>query len=115
MKFMAAEAASAAATQQQEDPRAATIRMVGMLLVMGLLFYFMLIRPQSKRAKQQAEMLKTIKPGDKVATSSGIIGTVIAVKDKSVSIRSADSKLEISKSAISEVSERGGDSAPAAT
>ncbi len=80
------------------------------LVLLIVVFYFILIRPQQKRAKQQAELLKSVHPGDKVLTSSGILGVVITVKDKSVSIRSADSKLEITKSAITEIIERSGES-----
>jgi preprotein translocase subunit YajC len=80
------------------------------LVLLIVVFYFILIRPQQKRAKQQAELLKSVHPGDKVLTSSGILGIVITVKDKSVSIRSADSKLEITKSAITEIIERSGES-----
>lgn len=79
-------------------------------ILMIVVFYFILIRPQQKKAKQHQELLKQIKAGDKVLTASGIIGTVITVKEKSVSIRSADTKLEILKSAVSEVTERSGES-----
>lgn len=85
---------------------------VPMLVTMGLLFvifYMVLIRPQQKKAKQQAEMLKTLKSGDKVVTSSGIIATVVTVKEDSVSIRSADAKLEVTKGAIAEIRERSGE------
>jgi preprotein translocase YajC subunit len=51
-------------------------------------------------------MLKTIKNGDKIVTSSGIVGTIVGIKDKSVSIRSADTKLEVLKSSVSEITER---------
>ena len=79
-------------------------------ILMIVVFYFILIRPQQKKAKQHAELLKQIKPGDKVLTSSGIIGVVVTVKERTVSLRSADSKMEVLKSAISEVTERGGES-----
>jgi preprotein translocase subunit YajC len=69
-----------------------------------------LIRPQSKRAKQQANLLKALKAGDKVVTSSGLVGVVIAVKERTVSLRSADAKLEILKSAVTEITERAGES-----
>ena len=80
---------------------------IGLLI---LVFYFALIRPQQKKAKQQEELLKSVRPGDKIITSTGIMGAVITVKEKSITIRSADSKLEITKSAIGEIVERGGDS-----
>ena len=75
---------------------------------MGLAMYFLMFRPQQKKAREHAELLKTIKNGDKIVTSSGILGTIIGIKDKSVSIRSADTKLEVLKSSIADVTERGG-------
>ncbi|HLX72411.1 MAG TPA: preprotein translocase subunit YajC [Verrucomicrobiae bacterium] len=80
------------------------------LILLFVIFYFILIRPQQKKAKEQAEMLKTVKSGDKIVTSSGIIATVVTVKEDSVSIRSADAKLEITKGAIAEIRERSGES-----
>lgn len=80
------------------------------LVLLVVVFYFALIRPQQKRAKQHAELLKAVKPGDKVITSGGLVGVVISVKEKTVAIRSADAKLEITKSAIAEIVERSGES-----
>jgi preprotein translocase subunit YajC len=79
--------------------------------LMIAVFYFLIIMPQQKKAKQHAQLLKNLKAGDKILTSSGIIGVVITVKDKSLSIRSADTKLEILKSAVTEVTERSSDAA----
>jgi preprotein translocase subunit YajC len=62
-----------------------------------------------KKAKEHAEMLKTIRPGDKVVTSGGVVATVVSVKEKTVAIRSADTKLEVLKSAVSEITERTGE------
>ncbi|MDB6108477.1 MAG: yajC, partial [Pedosphaera sp.] len=76
--------------------------------LMIVVFYFIMIRPQSKKAKEHAALLKTLRPGDKVVTGSGIIGTVVSVKDKSVSLRSAETKLEVLKSTVSEITERSG-------
>ena len=87
---------------------------VPMMLLLIVMWVFM-SGSQRKRAKQHEALLKTLKAGDKVTTSSGIIGTVVTVKDKSVSIRSADTKLEVLKSAISEVTEREGEAGQAAT
>ena len=60
----------------QADPRGQMLYTVGMLLFMVFIFYFLIIRPQRVRAKNQENLLKAIKPGDKVVTSSGIMGTV---------------------------------------
>lgn len=76
---------------------------------MFVIFYFILIRPQQKKAKAQTELLKAVKPGDKIVTTSGILGVVITVKEKAISIRSADSKFEITKTAVAEILERSGE------
>ena len=92
----------------QPDPKGQALYTVGMLVIMVVMFYFVLIRPQSKKAKDHAEMLKTVKPGDKIVTSGGVVGVVVTVKEKTLSIRSADSKFEITKAAITEITERNG-------
>ena len=76
--------------------------MMGLMLV---IFYFILIRPQQKRAKEQRQMLEKIKSGDKVITAAGIIGEVITVKDKTVSLRSGDSKMEVTKDSVAAITE----------
>ena len=95
--------------QAQQSP----IPMLGMMILLFIIFYFVLIRPQQKKAKEQAQMLKTVKSGDKITTSSGIIATVITVKEDSVTIRSADAKFEITKGAIAEIRERSGEASAA--
>lgn len=60
------------------------------LLLMFAVFYFLLIRPQQKRAKAQAEMLSRLKKGDVVITSGGIIGTVASVTDTELQVEIAD-------------------------
>ena len=64
---------------------------------------------QKKKAKQHAALLATIKSGDKILTTSGIIGTVVSVKEKEkiVTIRSADAKLELTLSSVADITERG--------
>jgi preprotein translocase subunit YajC len=79
------------------------------LVLLVVVFYFALIRPQQKKAKQHAELLKAVRPGDKIVTSGGVIAVIVTVKEKSVTIRSADSKFEITKSAIAEITERNGE------
>jgi preprotein translocase subunit YajC len=88
------------------NPTAQLMQMLGTFALLGVIFYFLMIRPQQTKAREHAALLKTIKPGDKVLTSGGILGVVISVKEKSVSVRSADTKLEILKSAVSEIIEK---------
>ena len=109
--MLAADAAPAGPpTALQESQQAQLIKMLGTFALMGVMFWLLLIRPQSKKAKELATLLKSIRPGDKVETNSGIVGIVVSVKEKTVSIRSADTKLELLKGAIASVTERSGES-----
>lgn len=83
------------------------------LLLMVVVFYFILIRPQQKKAKDHTTLLKTLRSGDKIVTSGGVVGVVVTVKEKTVSIRSADTKMEVLKSAVTEITERSGESSEA--
>ena len=83
---------------------------LGFIVPMGLvivMMYFLMIRPQQQTAKRQAKLLSALKAGDRVITSSGIVGVVITVKDKavppSVSLRTADTKLEVTKASVAEI------------
>jgi preprotein translocase subunit YajC len=73
------------------------------MLLLLIVLYFILIRPQQQRAKQQARLVANLKSGDKVTTAGGIVGIVITVKDRTVSLRSADAKMEVTKSSVTEV------------
>ena len=85
------------------DPRAQTLQFAGMLGIMIVMFYFAIYRPQKNKAKEHDALMKALKAGDRVVTNSGIIGTVVSIKDKTVTMRSADTKLEVLKSAVNEV------------
>jgi len=73
------------------------------MIALVVIFYFLLIRPQQQRTKQQAKMLSALKAGDKVVTSAGIIAQVITVKDKTVTLRSGDAKFEVTKASVTEI------------
>jgi preprotein translocase subunit YajC len=76
--------------------------LIQMLCMFGPLFaimYVLILRPQSQQRKKLAAMVGALKPGDKVV-AAGIVGTVVTVKEKSVTLRSGDSKLEVTKSAV---------------
>ena len=95
--------------QPGQQPPPAWTSLVPLVLLI-VVFYFILIRPQQKKSREQAAMLKSVRPGDRVMTSGGILGVVVTVKDKSISLRSADAKMEVAKSSISEILERSGES-----
>jgi preprotein translocase subunit YajC len=78
-----------------------------MLLPFGAMFavvYFLMIRPQQKKMKEQQDMLGGLKAGDEVITSSGILGTVKGITDKVATVEIADDvRIKILKSQISQV------------
>jgi preprotein translocase subunit YajC len=103
-EFLADATATPAAGGQPGSP-------IGFIIPMGLMLvilYFVMIRPQSQRVKQQAKLIERLKSGDKVVTAGGVVGVVITVKDSTVSLRSADAKMEITKSSVAEIIESGG-------
>ncbi len=73
-------------------------------LLIAVIFYFFLIRPQNKKQKETEKMLNALKKGDKVITIGGIHGTVSSVKEKTVIVKvDDDCKLEFNRTAISSV------------
>ena len=102
-----AQTSTSAAQGAQQTPPPAWMQFAPIVLI-AVVFYFLLIRPQSQRAKQQRKLVDALKSGDKVVTVSGIVGVVITVKDKTVSLRSADAKFEVTKSSVTEILESGG-------
>jgi preprotein translocase subunit YajC len=69
-----------------------------------LIFYFMIIRPQSKRQKEREKMLNAIQRGDKVITSGGIHGTISGLDDKTALVQIADNvKIKVDRSSITAV------------
>ncbi|HEX6649279.1 MAG TPA: preprotein translocase subunit YajC [Pyrinomonadaceae bacterium] len=71
------------------------------IVLIFAVFYVLLIRPQQKRQRQLQDTIATLKIGDRVVTTGGIIGVITTVRDTSFLIRSADkSILEIARSAV---------------
>lgn len=82
--------------------------LISTLIMFGaifLIFYFMIIRPQQKRAKQREKMLSNMQKGDKVITSGGLHGTIAGLDEKTVLLQVGDNiKMKFEKSAIASVS-----------
>jgi len=95
----------------QPNPAGQTLQMLGMVVFFIVVMYFIMIRPQQKKAKEHDRLLKSLKPKDKIVTSGGVVGIVVSVGERSVTIRSADTKLEVLKSAVTEITERGSNEA----
>lgn len=71
------------------------------LIIIFAIFYFLLIRPQQKRAKEQKEMLDNLKKGDKIITQGGIHGLIENLTDKVATVKVAENvRIKVSRSSI---------------
>lgn len=81
---------------------------IGWLVFMVAIFYFVMIRPQKRREKERQAMISAVKTGERVLLTSGILGEVSNVKEKTVIVRIAEkTKIEVLKSAVSQIIEKG--------
>ena len=79
-----------------------------MLIIFIAVFYFLLVRPQSKRAKEQRELLDNLAVGDEVLTTGGIIGRLMKLRDNYVVISTGkDVEMTFQKTAIASILPKG--------
>lgn len=98
--FGVSEAFAMAAPASQEGGRPGYEGII-MLVIMFAIFYFLLIRPQQKRAKQHKELIDALKVGDSVVTAGGIHGKVSAVQDTVVMLEVATGvKVKVNRSSV---------------
>ncbi len=95
-----AQAAPAASDAPQQN---VLVQMIPLVLIF-VIFYFLLIRPQQKRQKEHEKLVSAIKTGDRVITNAGIHGIVVNVKDRTVLVKVADNvKIEFDRAAIATI------------
>lgn len=92
--------ANAATAPQQMTGPAAMLSTFLPLILLIVLFYFMLIRPQKKRDKEMKAMLEALKVGDKVTTIGGICGKISKIKDNYVFIETGNIGTQDEKSVL---------------
>ena len=93
-----------AATGGAANPLASFVPIILIFIIM----YFLLFRPQMRRQKEQARLVSTLKTGDRVVTASGIHGLISNVKETTVIVKVADNvKIEMEKSAVTNVVKTG--------
>jgi len=81
-------------------PGALLIQMAPIVLVLGI-FFFLVIRPQQRERQKREHMLSSLKKGDRVITSGGLIGTIVNLGDQTVVLKIADSvRVECLRSAV---------------
>ncbi len=77
------------------------MEMIIMLAVFGLIFYFMIYRPQAKRAKEHQTLIASLNKGDEVVTSGGIVGKVTKVTDDYIAVEISDNvEIKFQKGAV---------------
>lgn len=105
MSFLISDAyAEAAPAAQQGDPITSLIFFGGFILI----FYFILIRPQQKRAKEHRNLVAALSKGDEVVTNGGLLGRISEVGDEYLSVELADNvTVRIQKQAIASVLPKG--------
>jgi preprotein translocase subunit YajC len=89
------------------DPTSGLLSMVPLLLIFGIMFYFMIFRPQQQRMKAHREMISKVRRGDTVVTSGGLIGKVskvVAEGDDELQLEIAEgTKVRVSRQMVAEV------------
>ena len=105
MSFFISEAmAEGGAAAAKGDPITALLFPIGLLV----LFYFFLIRPQSKRAKEQKAMVEALSKGDEVLTQGGILGKITKVSENFITLEISDNvAINVQKSAVGTLMPKG--------
>jgi len=102
--FITPAFAQAAPAASSGSSSMSMIGLVGQFVLLGLVFYFLLIRPQQKAAKRHREKLAAVKKGDQVVTGGGLVGKVVRVDDVYVDVELAPNmKVKAVKSTLSDV------------
>lgn len=106
-----AEATQTAVTQTSAAPPsqgASFLHMLPMLILFIVVFYFLLVRPQAKRAKEQKKLLSSVAVNDEVMTAGGIVGRIVRLKDNYVVLMIAKGvEITVQKGSIASVLPKG--------
>jgi len=104
MSFFIADAWAQAASQGQMDT---LVSFLPLIFIFGV-FYFLLIRPQSKKAKEHKKMVETLAKGDEVVTNGGLLGRITGVGDNFVELELGESmKVKVQRQAIANLMPKG--------
>jgi preprotein translocase subunit YajC len=104
MDFLISNAWAEGGAQTQGDP----IMSLLPLIVLFVIFYFLLIRPQAKRAKEHKKMVQSLAKGDEVATNGGVLGTIVEVGENFLVLEVADGvQVKLQRSAVATLFPKG--------
>ena len=106
----AATTTDASAAAAEASPAASMIGMLLPMVLMVAVFYFLLIRPQPKKDKKVKDMLAALKKGDRITTIGGIYGTIMNIKDDTITLAvgqsgQAPTEMTVARWAIRQVEE----------
>lgn len=89
---------------------ASLLMTVGMLVLLGLVFYFLMWRPQKKQQRETDAMRNSVERGDVITTIGGIVGLVIVVKDNDILLETSGDKtrIQIQKWAVRSIEKKSG-------
>ncbi len=97
LNILSSLAQAAPGTPQTPSPLASLMP----LIFIGIIFYFLLIRPQQKQRKEHQKLIESLKTGDNIITNAGIHGRITNVKEKTVIVKVDDNvKIEFDKASI---------------
>lgn len=78
------------------------------LIIIFVIFYFLLLRPQMKRAKEQRKMVEALSKNDEVVTTGGLLGKIIEVEDAFLTLEVADGvRVKVQKNAVTALLPKG--------
>jgi preprotein translocase subunit YajC len=105
MSFFISDAwAEAAPVAQQADP----IGMLAPFAILFVVFYFLLIRPQQKRAKEHRKLIENLAKGDEVVTGGGLVGKVVDLGDNFIEVEVADNvRVKVQRQMLASVLPKG--------
>jgi len=93
--------------QAEQPPDAGFINLV-MLIVLFVVFYFLLIRPQTKRAKEHKQMVESLAKGDEVVTNGGLLGKIVSLGDNFVVLEvDSNTQVKVQRQAVAAVMPKG--------
>ena len=106
MSFFIAEAYAegAPAAAPAGDPMTGMLFFIGMIVI----FYFLLIRPQQKRAKEHRKMVEAVGKGDEIVTNGGVLGKIVDMSDQYLTVEIANNvQIKLQRNAIATVLPKG--------
>lgn len=107
MSFLISDAMAEAAQTTAGQPEASFAGFLPLIIIF-ILFYFLLIRPQAKRAKEHKQMVSALDKGDEVVTNGGVLGKAVEVGENFITLEVAEGvQIKVQRNAIASLMPKG--------